>query len=417
MSAAIYWLAIRLYAIALRIASVFNPKARLFVNGRKGLLSRIKYALVNERRPRIWIHCASLGEFEQGRPVIEKLRKQYPNYALVLTFFSPSGYEVRKDYDGADYVFYLPIDSYYNATRFLKTVQPKLAIFVKYEFWYNFLKQTAKRDIPLLLISATFRQDQPFFKWYGSLHRSMLKYFSRIFVQDELSKTLLNKIGIEDSIVAGDTRFDRVIEAADEVTIVPGISEFCEAHKVLIAGSTWKEDEAFLQQAYQLMPPHWKLIIVPHEVHESHIAEIEFLFKDQIIRWSEFDSNTTKKVLVVDSIGLLLRLYKYANVAWVGGGLDNNGVHNVLEAAVYGKPVLHGPVFDQYIEAKNLVAAGGAFVPETPEKMVELLRHWQQHTDSYANVCKVAKDFVMSNGGATNKILNYLEAKKILTVL
>lgn len=415
MSALIYWLAIRLYAIAVRIAALFKPKARLFVKGRKGLLSQIKYALVNERRPRIWMHCASLGEFEQGRPVLEKLRRQYPNYAFVLTFFSPSGYEVRKDYAGADYVFYLPLDSYYNARRFLASVQPKLVLFVKYELWYFFLSLTARRDIPLLLISAVFRKDQPFFKWYGRLHRRMLRCFTQIFVQDEASGMLLQKIGIENWAVGGDTRFDRVIEAVAKVQPLPTAASFSKNNKIIVAGSTWKEDELFLKEAIDRLPANWKLILVPHEVHKSHIEAIVSMFGDEAVLWSVNEDVHTKRVLVVDTVGLLSGLYQYADVAWIGGGFGKDGVHNVLEAAVYGKPVSHGPVYSQYIEARELLAANASFVPASAEAFVKQLLYWEKDAHSYEQSCAAAKEFVQSHAGATRKVLDYLEAKKLLS--
>ncbi|MCB0700193.1 MAG: 3-deoxy-D-manno-octulosonic acid transferase, partial [Chitinophagaceae bacterium] len=213
LSVFIYWLAIRVYASSVAIASLFNPKAKLFVKGRRGLLNQIRYALINETRPRIWMHCASLGEFEQGRPLLERLRKEYNSHAIVLTFFSPSGYEVRKNYEGADYVFYLPLDSAYNAAKFIRLVQPKLCLFVKYDLWYFMLMKIAKVGTPLILISAIFRKDQPFFKWYGRLHRRMLHAFTHIFVQDAMSMQLLERAGVEHVNIGGDTRFDRVVEA------------------------------------------------------------------------------------------------------------------------------------------------------------------------------------------------------------
>lgn len=416
MSALIYWLAIRLYAIAVRIAALFKPKAKLFIKGRKGLLSQIKYALINERRPRIWMHCASLGEFEQGRPVLEKLRRQYPHYAFVLTFFSPSGYEVRKDYAGADYIFYLPLDSYYNARRFLAAVQPKLVLFVKYELWYFFLSLTARRDIPLLLISAVFRKNQPFFKWYGRLHRRMLRCFTQIFVQDEASGMLLQKIGIEYWAVGGDTRFDRVIEAVAKVQPLPVAAAFSKNSKVIVAGSTWKEDELFLKEVIDRLPANWKLILVPHEVHKSHIEAIASMFGDDAVLWSANEDVHTKRVLVVDTVGLLSGLYQYADVAWIGGGFGKEGVHNVLEAAVYGTPVSHGPVYSQYIEARELLAANGSFVPASAEAFVKQLLYWEKDAHSYEQSCAAAKEFVQNHAGATRKVLDYLEAKKLLSM-
>lgn len=409
---AIYWLTVKLYAAALHIASIFNPKARLFVMGRKGLLAHIKAKMAPETRPRIWMHCASLGEFEQGRPVLEQLRKQYPSYAIVLTFFSPSGYEVRKNYNGADYVFYLPLDSKNNAQQFIDAVQPQLCIFVKYELWYYYLSTIAKRNINAILISARFRKDQPFFKFYGSLHRKMLRAFQAIFVQDTNSQVLLQSIQLNNVIVNGDTRFDRVIEAASQIIELPIAASFCDNSKILIAGSTWPEDEAFLEKAFQSLPG-WKMIIVPHEVHEGHIQDIEKLFEGNCIRWSQWQQGSSAKVLIVDKVGFLLQLYRYANVAWIGGGFGSAGVHNVLEAAVYGIPCAYGPVYHQFIEAEELIKAGGAASISNHAVLAEQAGIWENDTSGGL----AAKNYVLTHGGATAAILHYLSEKKILSML
>jgi 3-deoxy-D-manno-octulosonic-acid transferase len=411
MSALVYWLVIRLYAIGLRIASLFSPKAKLFIKGRKGLLSRIRYALIDERRPRIWIHCASLGEFEQGRPLLEKIRKQHPQHAIVLTFFSPSGFEVRKNYDGADHIFYLPLDSFLNAKRFLNAVQPKLALFIKYDLWYYLLMEAARRDIPMLLVSALFRKEQIFFKWYGWMHRRMLHCFAHIFAQSHASEQLLNKIGIENVTVVGDTRFDRVIEEANQKVEFPIAEAFCEGYKIIVAGSTWQEDELFLRALMQKLSADWRLILVPHEVNESHIQNIEKLFNNNTIRWSLWNEGSNKQILIVDKIGLLLQLYHYGRVAWIGGGFGKEGVHNVLEAAVYGIPVAFGPVFHQFLEAKELLGAHGALTTSDADLFAKQLSSWDKDSISYEQACSAARNYVMSKGGATAKIMDYIEAK------
>lgn len=417
MSAAIYWFIIRCYAIAVRIAALFSPKAKLFVAGRKGLLARMRYALIDERRPRIWMHCASLGEFEQGRPVLEKLRKKHPGYAIVLTFFSPSGYEVRKKYDGADYIFYLPVDSVFNASRFFKIIQPKVCIFVKYEFWYFYLMQAARQDIPVILISAIFRKSQPFFKWYGRLHRRMLQCFTHLFVQDAQSVQLLQKLGIDCVTIAGDTRFDRVLEAARTEQELLIAEAFSTGASVLVAGSTWPEDEQALTELLTLLPDNWKLIIAPHEVHEAHIRDIETLFKNQTIRWTDWAYGDSKRVLIVDKIGLLLQLYRYGKVAWIGGGYGTKGLHNVLEAAVYGMPVTFGPNFEKSREAKELVASGAAIVINDLEILAKTFTSWDtdDHIAAYLQTAALSREYVMSNAGATGKILDYFEEKKLLS--
>jgi 3-deoxy-D-manno-octulosonic-acid transferase len=400
----------------LRIASPFHPKAKKFISGRRDLLRQIRYALIDERRPRIWMHCASLGEFEQGRPLLEKLRIKYPHYAFVVTFFSPSGYEARKNYSGADYIFYLPVDNPYNASRFLITVQPKLAIFVKYELWYFYLSRLARQNTPAILISAIFRHDQPFFKWYGRLHKRMLKAFSHIFVQNEESVQLLSKIDIGNVTLAGDTRFDRVIEGTLANEALPVVQRFCRGAKILVAGSTWASDEDFFKKLIHLLPAQWKLVLVPHEVNDSHISEIERKFEDLCIRLTEWQEDSQARVLLVNKIGLLLQLYGYADVAWVGGGFDKDGVHNVLEAAVYGRPVAFGPVYDKFLEAKELIAAGGAVSITTPEAFKHTLLSWKKDQYSYAYSCKAARDYVFSKAGATQRIIDHLEAKKLLSV-
>jgi 3-deoxy-D-manno-octulosonic-acid transferase len=417
MGVILYWLVTRIYFGAIRIAALFNPKARLFVAGRKNLLARIRDAMMNERRPAIWIHCASLGEFEQGRPILERLKSQYPEYALILTFYSPSGYEIRKNFEGADHVFYLPLDSASNARRFLKYVKPRLCVFVKYEFWYFTLNRIAREQIPCLLVSAVFRKDQPFFKWYGGLHRRMLSCFSHIFVQDARSESLLLKASVTNVSVSGDTRFDRVTEAIADIKGLPLAAQFCGDGKIVVAGSTWQEDEVLLHSAMAAIPVNWKLILVPHEVNDNHILEIRQLFGDQAAVWSGEESTDGKRVLIIDQVGLLMALYQYADVAWVGGGFGKEGVHNVLEAAVYGIPVLHGPVYEKFIEARELTETGGSQVITTSDQLRLALEDWERDQAEYFQAGRAAKNYVFSKAGATKKIFDYLAEKKSLSSL
>ncbi|MCW3122672.1 MAG: lipid 3-deoxy-D-manno-octulosonic acid transferase [Flavipsychrobacter sp.] len=411
----IYRLGIGAYTTAIRIAALFNAKAKLFIEGRKGLLPKIKEALSGEKRPRIWMHCASLGEFEQGRPVLDELRSKYPHYAIVVTFFSPSGYEIRKDYPGADHVFYLPMDTRHNANEFLDIVQPVLCLFVKYEFWYYYLSAIASRHIPVLLISAVFVKEQGFFKWYGGLQRSMLRCFSHIFVQDSASLELLKSIKINNTSIGGDTRFDRVITAAGRVEDLPLAAHFANGHKVLIAGSTWKEDEQFLHKVINLLPSSWKVIIVPHEVDNEHISNIETLFSNTLVKWSDCQNKSAdlsvamdgKRVLLVDKVGFLLQLYRYGTVAWIGGGFGKEGVHNVLEAAVYGMPCFYGPVFHQFIEAKELIHKGGAFTTSDPPDLVSSIKELDDEL-RYKQHATAAREYVLSGSGATGKIMAYI---------
>ncbi len=416
MSVVLYWLAIRIYGLLIRIAALFNPKAKLFVKGRKDLLRDIRYSLFDEKRPRIWVHCASLGEFEQGRPLIEKLRVKYATHAIVLTFFSPSGYEVRKAYPGADYVFYLPLDSPYNAHHFIKTVQPSLALFVKYELWYFFLMRLSALNIPVILVSAIFRKSQPYFQWYGGLHRKMLQVFSHIFVQDTTSVQMLKDIGVKDVTVGGDTRFDRVADAVVHKYDMADMSEFCKDSRIIIAGSTWKEDEVLLKQVFDKLPAKWKLVIVPHETDIAHMKEVMELHEGDAVLWSRFKIDYyDQRVLLIDSVGLLLRLYQYADVAYVGGGFNKSGIHNLLEAAVYGKPIFHGPVYHKFKEANDLLKVGATVVADKPDTVLQQILLWEKDRISYNAACVAARKYVLGNTGATHKIINYIDGKHLLS--
>ncbi len=426
-----------LFRAGTRIAALFNAKAKKWVQGRKGIFEKLE-ASITRQQPIIWMHCASLGEFEQGRPVIEKLRSQYPDYKLLLTFFSPSGYEVRKDYNGADWVFYLPMDSPRNARRFLEIVQPVLVIFVKYEFWYYYLKKIKYRNIPLLLVSALFRKDMSFFKWYGAIQRKILSRFDHIFVQNQASKKLVDDIGLAAICsVSGDTRFDRVIEIAEKFDPIPAIEGFIGNGKAIVAGSTWPEDEEVLQKAFTAVSdPTLKLIIAPHEITEKHLSELQELFPSAM-RFSQLPKSEvggqksettvptsdfrplTSRILIIDNIGMLSRLYKYGWVTYVGGALKTNGVHNVLEAAVYNKIVLFGPHYEKYSEAIALVQSGGGLSFRDDKKDGTMLRQLIEallnDKGEYAYRSRAAGEFVRSNKGATQKIIQFIQEKRLLT--
>ena len=307
------------------------------------------------------MHCASLGEFEQGRPVLEAIRRQYPQYKIVLTFFSPSGYEVRKNYEGADYIFYLPMDGRYNAKSFLDAVNPSLIFFVKYEFWYFYLSEIRRRNIPALLISAAFRKEQAFFKWYGGFFRKMLHGFTHILVQDNESALLLNTIGINKQVqIAGDTRYDRVLEIAAQARELPVIASFKAGQKILIAGSTWPADEAIIKDMLTALPSDWKVIIAPHEIDAPNMARVMALFGNDAVLYAAYQAHPdlAKKILIIDNIGMLSSAYKYGDIAFVGGGFDKGGIHNVLEPAAFGTPVIIGPVYQKFVEAVQLVTLG-----------------------------------------------------------
>ena len=387
------------------------------MQGRKNIIEKLKVDIPKNEKI-IWVHCSSLGEFEQGRPVIEKLKSQYANFKFLLTFFSPSGYEVRKDYPGADWVFYLPMDGSRVAKKFLDIVHPSLVIFVKYDLWYYYLKKMKYREIPLLLISALFQKDLYFFKWYGVLQRKMLSRFDHLFVQNEESKKLMEGIGLGNKCsISGDTRFDRVIEIAEKFEPIPEIEKFIGNSKAMIAGSTWKEDEEVLQNIIKHKNEiSLKLIIAPHEVNEKNIDSIKELFPDAVLfTCLKNNPQPSSNILIIDNIGMLSRLYKYAYISYVGGGLTKNGVHNVLEAAVYGKPVLFGPVYRKYHEAIELLHSGGGIsfnnAEELKEKILLLLNNEQQ----YIKVSLAAKNYVLNNKGATQKIIGYIQEKRLLT--
>ena len=406
-----------LYRAAVGIASLGNPKARAWIEGRKGLFERLESRFPQDGGPRVWIHCASLGEFEQGRPLLEAIRETVPGCRILLTFFSPSGYESRKNHPDADHVDYLPLDTAGNARRFLDIVRPDLAVFVKYEYWYHMLRTLETGDVPTMLVSAIFRPSQPFFKSYGSFWRRMLGTFDGIFVQDDASLRLLEGIGLTDRVeVAGDTRFDRVAQVASNASEVPEVRDFCRGHRVVVAGSTWQDDEALLA-AYASGHPDLRLVIAPHEVHEEHIASLEERFM-QTARLSRVRGGGVDKdarVLIVDGIGLLSRIYGYADIAYVGGGFKRSGIHNILEAAVYGKPVFFGPNHLKAREAGELIEAGGAFAVSDVVEMRRKADPLLEDPETLRKAGSVSGRYVREGTGATGRILGWIQRKRLLT--
>lgn len=419
MSKFLYNLFLALYSVGIRIASLWNSKAAKWVHGRKKSISPISPQPANHKP--IWMHCASLGEFEQGRPLLEELKLQNPNQQIVLTFFSPSGYEVMKDYAGADHIFYLPMDSDTNAREFLDAVNPSLVLWVKYEYWFYYLNELKQRNIPTLLVSGIFRPSQPFFKWYGDIWRQMLKSFTHFFVQNEESKQLLESLGHTGNIsVNGDTRFDRVLEIANNFTDVPYINEFCGDHPVIVAGSTWEEDEIELLH-FVNTNPQIKFIIAPHEINEENLHDVKDEFPKSVfysdwVAMNEQNSVTApSNVLIIDNIGMLSRLYKYASVTYVGGGFGGDGVHNVLEAAVYSKPVVFGPVYEKFEEALGLIEAGGAVSVDGPVSLEKAVNNLLNNEAERMKVGEIAKKYVIENAGASKKIIQFIQEKRLLT--
>lgn len=452
LSILFYHVFLWLYKIGIRLIAPWNGKAKLWLEGRKGLFERIGAEMNTVDRtagqknktgadgngPVIWMHCSSLGEFEQGRPVLEGLRKESPGCRIVLSFFSPSGYETKKDYKGADHIFYLPLDSPKNARQFVNLVKPDLVLWVKYDYWYYFLAELKKKNIPALLISGIFRPDQPFFHWYGRLHRYMLECFTHLFVQTEASKTLLEKLRLTEQVsVSGDTRFDRVIEIADSAAPLPVIEAFCGDRPVIVAGSTWEEDEEELDH-YANTHPELRFVIAPHEIGEDRLREVEGLFR-HAVRYSAWEKNVNgtgpegaaaratraggaspagwpePNVLIIDNIGMLSRLYRYATITYVGGGFGDDGVHNVLEAAVYGKPVVFGPVIEKYIEAVELTESGGGLVIDSALEAEKVFNRLLQNPQECQETGEASRSYVHSKKGATGRIIRYIQEKRLLT--
>lgn len=414
MGLILYRIFLFLYACGVEIASVFNHKARLWYQGRKKIFKKLNKAFKGNEAPVIWFHCASLGEFEQGRPLLEALKEHHPDHKILLSFFSPSGYEIHKNYAGADWVFYLPLDSHYHARRWLSITKPKLVIFVKYEFWYFYLKAIHDRKIPLILVSALFRKDQPFFKWYGSLlHRKMLHFYSHFFVQDENSVHLLKSIRIQNVTRTGDTRVDRVLSVRDRWVPIEGADAFCATYPVIVAGSTWPEDDNELRH-YANSHPEIRFIIAPHEIDQDRLDDCLELYPGSILYSTYIQvPRTDAHILIIDNIGKLKRLYHYATICFVGGGFGKSGIHNTLEAAVYGKPVVFGPIYEHFKETVEMEQAGAAFpvdnVLELEATFNELLEDHQQ----YQKACQAASDFMEQSAGATVKILSYIDKNLI----
>jgi len=404
----LYNLGIRLYILLVNIVSPFNAKAKLWLNGRKNWRQKVKSA-IPKATDTVWIHCSSLGEFEQGRPLIESLKIRFPSLKIVLTFFSPSGYEVRKNYAGADFIYYLPIDTNQNAKDFIDLINPRMVIFVKYEFWYHYLRNLKKKNIPTYVVSAIFRENQAFFKWYGGWYRRFLLNFEYLFVQNKHSQDLLNKIGIGNVLVTGDTRFDRVAKVASDAKTIPFVEQFCNGEKVIIAGSTWPKDEELLIEYIKQNEQKAKLIIVPHEIDASHIQGIiQNLNVETVLFTNQQNANPVRaRVLIVDTIGLLSSIYRYGHIAYIGGGFGV-GIHNTLEAATFGLPILFGPNYHKFQEAKDLIALRAAFSINSLDELSNFLNLLLSDEQSCTQAGSNSKKLVLSGVGATDRILDQI---------
>lgn len=412
----LYNAGIILYVAFIRLGALLSPKARLWVEGR--VLWRTRYAAVLEKKgaKRCWVHAASLGEFEQGRPFIEAFRKKHTDWEIILTFFSPSGYEIRKHYPLADHVLYLPADTPSNARDFIALVQPDIAVFVKYEFWANCLFELHQRNVSTLLISALFRPSQPFFKSWGGFWKNMLGCFSHVFVQNQASFDLLKNIGFSEVTIAGDTRVDRVIDLAEQAEKNAVVAAFAQDAPTLIVGSSWPEDEAIILPATLNDPAGWKLVIAAHVPSAARLNNLEkriatFAHSGTILRYSAATPETAAKarVLLIDNVGMLNTLYRYGTAAWIGGGFGK-GIHNTLEPAAWGLPVLFGPKYEKFEEARQFVETGGAFVVRDPQSLtsqLEVLSVPENRTKASTAV----GTYLLKNKGATKVIMTWLGQK------
>ncbi|MBE6300850.1 MAG: 3-deoxy-D-manno-octulosonic acid transferase [Parabacteroides distasonis] len=406
-----YSILIHFYAFIVALIAPFHRKARLMRMG-QWKTNRILREKIDRNAKYIWFHASSLGEFEQGRPMMEQIKANYPEYKILLTFFSPSGYEVRKNYAGADVICYLPFDTPYRVKKFLNLANPVMAVFIKYEFWGNYLGELKKRGIPTYIISAIFRQEQLFFQWFGAPYRKMLHSFTHLFVQDKRSQELLAEYGIRNVTVCGDTRFDRVLDVRNQARDLPQVDRFVKQKQgqksyTLIAGSSWPQDEDIFIPYFN-NHSEMKLIIAPHEIHQEHLTYIESLLKRPSIRLSEAMQDETllegKDCLIVDSFGMLSSIYRYGTIAYIGGGFGA-GIHNTLEAAVYGIPVLFGPRYQKFKEARDLIKVGGGFSVASKEEFDAKMDELLTYPEVLDAVGKSAGEFVSGNAGATQQIM------------
>ena len=388
--------------------ALFHPKIKLFVQGRSQTFSILKNKIQKENKT-IWIHVASLGEFEQGLPVIEKLKITYPTYKIVVTFFSPSGYEIKKNTAVADAVVYLPLDTRRNAKCFIETVNPVLAIFVKYEIWPNYLKELKEKQVPILLISAIFRKEQVFFKWYGGIMREALQAFTHFFVQDNNSVALLKSINLNNATLSGDTRFDRVAEILERDNKLSFMERFKGNETCFVAGSTWPEDEEIIVKFINETQKHLKFVFAPHNIKTEHIQSLKKSISKKVVLYTEIEHNdiSSCEVLIIDTVGLLTKIYSYADIAYVGGGFAT-GLHNTLEPAVFGIPILIGPDYKGFNEAEKLVAENGILVTRDYDEFTTTIVKLLENPEYLKNTGVINSNFVKENKGASVQVMAHI---------
>lgn len=411
----LYNLSISISSFFIGFTQFFSPKIKLFVRGRKTVFKTLKENIQPSDKT-IWFHCASLGEYEQGVPIMEALKEKYPSYKLVVTFFSPSGFEVKKKDPLADVTVYLPLDTLLNSNKFLKLVHPTLAVFVKYEIWPNYLFQLKKLNVPTLLISGLFRENQIFFKSYGSFMRKALANFNHLFVQDEVSKKLLESISINQVSVSGDTRFDRVKNQLNIDNKLDFIKEFKQDKIAVVCGSTWAEDESLLMEYINNSSDKARIIIAPHEVKPSRIEDLKLNIEKKTVLYSEMKGKNLKdySVFIIDTVGLLSRIYNYADVAYVGGAMGKTGLHNILEPATFGVPIVIGKNYENFPEAKELKELKGLFSVKMPLGCSAILFRLV-NDDAFRNKAgKIAKDYIEHNTGATQKVVDFISDNTML---
>jgi 3-deoxy-D-manno-octulosonic-acid transferase len=402
----LYNLVISIASFILKIVAVFSPKITLFVEGRKNVFS-ILQEKIKPTDKTIWFHSASLGEYEQGLPVIEKIKERYPSHKIILTFFSPSGYEVRKNNTVADVTLYLPLDTKSNAKQFLKLAHPELAFFIKYEFWLNYLKELEKAKTPTYLISGIFRDNQMFFKWYGGFYRSALKAFTYFFVQNEKSKEKINSLGFDNVIVSGDTRFDRVAAILERDNSLDFIEKFKNNSPTIVIGSSWPKDETLLADYINQAADNVKFIIAPHNIKADQISNLQAQLTKSTVLYSQKDTVdlSSYRVFIIDTVGLLTKIYSYGTIAYVGGGFGNPGIHNILEPATFGIPILIGPNYANFAEAVLLVELGGCMVINNGEELKQYFDRLLTNESFLKEKSQICKSYIQNYKGATNSIM------------